>query len=541
MHLNARPIVPFSAPRCLLPLAAAVAATVASAGPVAPLFGSPLPAAVSDHVAAFDYFGTGQAWGDVNRDGCPDLYVTGGTVAGRLMLGDCAGGFTDATDATTALADRETGGASFADYDNDGDLDLYVLARDGDVLLENNGNGVFSDVSAVAGVGDPGQGQTAAWGDYDRDGDLDLYVVNWFYCGESDSPLTRDALYRNDEGRFTDISHLLATGTLERPGFAASWGDFDNDGDLDLYVVNDKTQGNALWRNDGQGCGGWCFTDVAPDNGAFRPASGMGLATGDFDNDGDLDFYYSSIAEAVLLENMLETGTWHYVERSMAAGVSPYAVSWGAVFRDFDNDGWLDIYLATINEQPATATNRLYINDRTGGFIDASAGSGASDPGPTVGVAAADYDLDGRVDLLIGNMDEDYTLLRNISGEGAADPGGWLRLRLVGGGPVDADALGTRVHLQLSDGSVLMRESRSGSSIGAGDEIALHFGLGNASVESLTVQWLDGTTQHFGEQPVNAQVDIRHPQFDDELMVDGFEAMPGSAGPSGAASHESPQ
>lgn len=526
MRSSARLIVPFLARRSAVILIASLAAPVASAGPGSPLFESPLPTPVSDHVAPVDYLGTGQAWGDVDRDGCPDLYVTGGAVAGRLMLGDCAGGFVDATDEVTALAGRETGGASFADYDNDGDLDLYVLARDGDVLLQNDGSGGFRDVSAEVGVGDPGQGQTAAWGDFDGDGDLDLYVVNWYYRWQSDSPLTRDGLYRNDAGRFTDISYLLTTDTLTRPGFAATWGDFDNDGDLDLYVVNDKTQGNALWRNDGAGCGGWCFTDVAPAIGAFRPASGMGLATGDYDNDGDLDFYYSGIAEAVLLENMLESGTWHYIERSVAAGVSPEATSWGAVFRDFDNDGWLDIYLATMDDQPASATNRLYINDRSGGFIDASAGSGASDAGRTVGVAAADYDLDGRIDLLIGNMDQSYRLLRNIHGESAPETAGnWLAVRLVGGGPVDRDALGTRVEVLTSDGAVLSRESRSGSSIGAGDEIVLHFGLGTSTVEGLTVRWLDGTIQQLGPQPPNVRLDVRHPRFD-ELMVDGFESTP---------------
>src|SRR6056297_37503 len=529
MQCSASSIVLIRRRYCIVLLVVIMSVATASPDRATPRFESPLPFAISDHVAAFEYLGTGQAWGDVDGDGCPDLYVTGGDVAGRLLIGDCAGGFVDATTAVTALAARETGGASFADYDNDGDLDLYVLARDGDVLLQNDGTGVFSDVSAAAGIDDPGQGQTAAWGDFDRDGDLDLYVVNWFYRWRSDSPLTRDGLYRNDDGRFTDISNLLTHETLLRPGFAASWGDFDNDGDLDLYVVNDKTQGNALWRNDGAGCGGWCFTDVAPANGAFRPASGMGLATGDYDNDGDLDFYYSGVAEAVLLENMLESGTWHYVERSESAGVSPDAVGWGAVFRDFDNDGWLDIYLATMNDQPDSATNRLYINNRAGGFVDASAGSGASDPGPTVGVAAADYDLDGRIDLLIGNMDQDHRLLRNIHGDGSPEPGGgWLRLELVGGGPVDTDALGTRVQLHMSDGAVLTRESRSGSSIGAGDEIALHFGLGASTVQSLTVRWLDGTIQQLGQQPSNAQVEIRHPRFD-VVLVDGFESLPGRA------------
>ncbi|MEM9558381.1 MAG: CRTAC1 family protein [Acidobacteriota bacterium] len=470
------------------------------------------------HHAAPDYFSIGQAFGDVDRDGCPDLYLTDSAGTNSLWRGACDGSFTLWPDAASELAFGTSAGASFADYDNDGWLDLYVLQRGANRLLRNDGGTAFVDVTDAAGVGDPGQGQTAAWGDFDRDGDLDLYVVNWFFDYDVDSPLNRDGLYRNEgDGSFTDVSAWLTTEVLIRPGFAASFVDYDNDGDLDLYVVNDKTQGNALWRNDGAGCAGWCFTNVSVASGAHRPAYAMGLATGDYDNDGDLDFYYSSIAEAVLLENRTAQGSPTFVERSLEAGVSPDATSWGTVFIDYDNDGWLDLYLATMNAEPWRA-NRLYRNRGDGGFDDLSDASGCNDAGPTLGVAKADWDLDGRVDLVIGNFDIGYTLYRNQDSSGHR----WLRVELEGGGPVDRDALGTRVSVRTDDGRMQLRELRSGSSLGAGDELALQFGLGAAMIDWVDVRWLDGTEQSFPAPATNQTLRLRHP-FADRFFADGFE------------------
>jgi hypothetical protein len=477
---------------------------------------------IGSHVRAVDYFGTGQAFADVNGDGCPDLYVAVGVGANTLFFGDCSGEFVPSTDPAVALATGTSSGVSFADYDNDGDPDLYVTQREGDVLLQNQGDGSFLNVSAASGVGDPGQGQTASWGDYDQDGDLDLYVVNWYYNYLQNSPLTRDGLYRNDSGVLVDVSFLLDETTLRRPGFSASWSDLDLDGDLDLYVVNDKTQGNALWRNDGPGCGGWCFHDVSVESGAFRPASGMGLAIGDYDRDGDFDLYYSGINEAVLLQNRLESGSLEFVEASTSAGVSPEAVGWGAVFVDFDNDGWEDLYLATMNSEP-DAANRLYMNRGDGAFDDVSSSSGASHTGETMGVAYADFDLDGWIDLAIGNMDEDYRLFRNMTGATSAN--NWLRVRLNGGGPVDRDALGSRIVLHTVDGAMMVRELRSGSSLGSGDEAIAHFGLGDSTVQTLCVRWLDGSITRHDAVAGNQTITLVHPRHD-EVLRDGFEVLP---------------
>ncbi|MEM6795452.1 MAG: CRTAC1 family protein [Acidobacteriota bacterium] len=476
------------------------------------------------HQIALDYLGTGQGWADLDSDGCPDLIVTSGTGGNSLWRGRCDGTFEQVLDPAVAQPQGESAGVSFADYDNDGDTDVYLLQRGQNRLLRNRGDGRFDDVTALAGVGDPGQGQSAAWGDFDFDGDLDLYVVNWFYYYEI-TPLDRDGFYRNNgDGTFTDVSSWFDRPTLERPGFAASFVDYDNDGDLDLYVVNDKTQGNPLWRNDGAGCAGWCFTEVSVATGAARPAWGMGLAIGDYDHDGDLDFYYSSISEAVLLQNQISQGSDSFIERSIEAGVSPdLTTSWGTFFFDYDNDGWLDLYLATINSgEFGGQTDRLYSNSRDGTFADVSEVSGCSDTSFTVGAAMADYNLDGWVDMVVGNYGEHFQLFENRLGANGSE-NRWLRVHVEGGGPVDRDALGTRVVVHTSDGLSHLREKRSGSSIGAGDERILHVGLGTADITGIDVRFLDGETLQLGPVTPGQVLTVRHPRWD-ELLVDDFES-----------------
>ncbi|MEL7059790.1 MAG: CRTAC1 family protein [Acidobacteriota bacterium] len=493
-------------------------------GAADPAFVGPMPELSAAHHEAFEYLAVGQAWGDVDRDGCVDLYLADGDGPNSLLRGDCSGGFTPWPDPAVTLAGHESGGAVFADVDDDGWLDLYVLQRGPNVLLRNLEGQGFEDVTATAGVGEEGQGQTAAWGDFDEDGDLDLYVVNWFYFYDENSPLNRDTLYRNNgDGTFEDVSAWFDRSTLERPGFSASWIDFDNDRDLDLYVVVDKRQGNSLWRNDGPGCGGWCFTDIGPASGAIRPASAMGLATGDYDNDGDLDVYYSSIAEAVLLESRIAQGAEMFIERSIEAGVSPNAVSWGTAFADVDNDGWLDLHLATMNDNPG-ATNRLYLNRADGTFEDVSEIGGCADAGSSFGLATADFDRDGRVDLLVGNRNEGFALYRNTT----PAAGDWLRVRvragaLQGAGTphIDRDGLGTRIVVRRDDGLTMIRELRAGSSHGAGDETVAHFGLGDAAVEDLEIHWLDGTVQTLGATAANREVVVDHPRL--ALFANGFE------------------
>ncbi|MEO1087087.1 MAG: CRTAC1 family protein, partial [Acidobacteriota bacterium] len=192
-----------------------------------------------------------------------------------------------------------------------------------------------------------------------------------------------------------------------------------------------------------------------------------------------------------------------------------------------DNDGWLDLYLATFDEDPGR-TNRLYRNNGDGTFTDASDTSGCDDSGMTMGVAAADYDGDGWVDLAIGNWGDTFKLYRNQLGDAAEGAGEWLRVRVEGGGPVDRDGLGTRVTVRTDDGASHLRDLRSGSSIGAGDEMVMHFGLGGASIIGVDVLWLDGTFQQFAPPASNQTIVVQHPRAG-EIYRDGFESGDTSA------------
>ncbi len=436
---------------------------------------------------------TGQAWGDYDRDGDLDLFVTGGLGENRLLRNRGDGTFeTVALPHHAAMPGPGKAGVTWADYDNDGWLDLYVTVLGPNVLLHNEqGRGW---VAADAGVDDAQHGRSAAWGDYDGDGWLDLYLVN----GGDD----HDRLFNGEPGgTFSDRSERVAL-RLAKPGYAATWLDYDDDGDLDLYVVNDHLTGNDLWRNDGPGPDGWQLTNVSHLTGAGLAANAMGTAVGDYDRDGDLDVFSSDIHRTNLLRNETGQGGIGFTEVAARVGVDHGSINWGAAWIDVDLDGWQDLYLATQDPQPMALTNRLYRN-LGGTFEDISDDCGCADPRFTTGVAAADYDGDGAIDLVIGNYGTGYRLLHN---ERVLDTGHhWLVVDLTGAPPINRDAIGAKVSVHTSDGQVHVAERRSGSSLGAGDMLPLHFGLGTATVDEIRVRWPNGTHTRHVEVPTDAR------------------------------------
>ncbi len=462
----------------------------------------------------------------MGQAGWVDLYLTGGLNPSTLYRNNQDGTFTISEHATdVALPDVWTGGAVWADYDNDGFKDLYVLANGANVLLHNEAGQGFRDVTETAGVGDTGKGTTAAWGDYDSDGHLDLFVVNWACIPECPRPadpvLASDRLYHNNrDGTFTDVSALLDAVKRQGSAFAASFVDFDNDGDPDIYVVNDKAEqpiGNVLWRNDGPGCDGWCWHDASSETRSKIVKHGMGLAVGDYDNDLDLDFYFSDMVEAMaLLENLGDQ--FRDASKTAGVGVGPGSVvGWGTAFFDFNNDGWLDLFLASTElirnfddqEQEGMLfpsgmegmlfpyPNPLFQNRGDGTFLDVTPTSWQQNPKPSMGIAYADYDRDGLVDFVVGNFGQGYTLYRNAGLAGADNH--WLTVRLEGRAPINFDAIHARVFVTTSDGLTRMQEVKSGSALGAGNDTALHFGLGESTVASVRVVWPDGTAVAFEE------------------------------------------
>ncbi|MCB9070051.1 MAG: VCBS repeat-containing protein [Calditrichae bacterium] len=464
------------------------------------------------------YYTTGQAWSDYDRDGWLDLYVTSTIGQNTLYRNNGNGTFSvSPLNGQVALANAKSGGAVFGDYNNDGWPDLYVLALGQNTLFRNDGGSGFTDVTTAAGVGDNGKGETAAWGDFDGDSFPDLYVSNWA-CDTCQTGFpfagNQDRLYRNNgNGTFSDISDALGIDNLTGAGFVASFLDYDNDGDLDIYLVNDKyinPIGNQLWRNDGPGRNHWQFTDVSEESGANIALFGMGLAVGDYDNDLDLDLYFSNIGPPVMLQNQTSQGNPVFTDVSIAAGVTNNAISWGTFFFDYDNDCWKDIFLAAGNTNVLSVVRCIvYANQQNGSFADVSSISGLNDPLATMGTAYADFNRDGWLDVVVGNHDNGYILYENehIAGSGNH----WISVELTGGGPVNRDAIGSRVYAYLNNGEVLMHEVKSGSSHGAGNQLAAHIGLGSFALDSLKIVWPDGLTETLTNPPVNQYLQRSYP------------------------------
>lgn len=476
------------------------------------------------------YMAMGQAWGDYDNDGWPDLFVTGNQDDNALFrnLGNGTFARSPFTD-QTAMPGVESGGAMWVDFDNDGWKDLYVLAHGPNALFHNQQGEGFRNVALTAGVADPGKGESAAWADFDQDGWLDLYVVNWSCwpdCDPIDPALAQDTLYHNQgDGTFAEVSHWMQPELLRGAGFVASFLDYDSDGDPDLYVVNDRMQnpvGNVLWRNDGPGCGGWCWEDASRAENAFLLVHGMGLAVGDYDNDLDLDMYFSDMVNPmVLLRNDAEAGFDSQSRRAgVAVGPSP-ATGWGTAFFDYNNDGWLDLYLATTEFRQETAAagpegmflpypDTLFRNEGDGTFTDVTPTNWIEQPWPALGLAHADFDRDGWVDFVVGEWRRGYALHRNQALEGRGN--GWLTLRLEGAAHVNRDAVGARVWVETDGDLNMMQEVKIGSSLGSGNDTALHFGFGPFRIPTaIRIQWPDGSLQVIDQDiPLNEELLIRY-------------------------------
>ena len=323
-------------------------------------------------------------------------------------------------------------------------------------------------------------------------------------------------LYHNEGGgRFTDVSDLLPVESRRGFTFIGAWGDYDDDGRLDLYLAKDvfgrrDLPVNALVRNDGPGCEGWCFSDISRGSGADILANAMGIAAGDYDNDGDLDLYFSntgasygSAGPPTLLANV---GRGRF-EDVRTAGVNADAWSWGTEFLDFDSDGWLDLYLG-VEYSTISGDDRLFRNRGDGSFADVTDRSGTSTGLATYGVATADYNNDGRPDLAVGDFRVGYRLFANAGVYGRDNSR--LIVRLRGAGPVNGDACGRPgaghdQRRQLPDARRAHRID-----LGAGSDTALLFGLDDSSPVRMAVQWPDGRRQSFPDVPANSIVDLTY-------------------------------
>ena len=434
-------------------------------------------------------------------------------------------------------------GVAVADYDNDGFDDLYVTCFGPNRLYRNRGNGTFEDVTEKARVGDPRFSTGAAWGDYNRDGYLDLFVSNYVdfkledlpqfgkgklcqyrgvpvQCGPRGLPGSGDALYRNNGyGTFTDVSKAAK---VDDPsgyyGLGVMWTDFDDDGWLDILVANDATP-NYAYRNNHDGT----FTEMglmlgfAVNENGIEQGS-MGMSIGDYDRDGRLDIVVTNFSDDYnTIYHKNPDGTFTDVSRTTktADASIPY-VGWGTKFFDYDNDGWLDLFIVNGHVYPQIEgaypggmyrqRKLVYRNLRDGTFMEIAQALGAAlmEPRASRGAAFGDYDDDGDIDVIVNDLDGPPMLLRN---EGGSRAGHWISLKLVGT-QSNRNAVGAKVWLKAG-GLTQVDEVRSGDSYISHSDWRLHFGLGStAQVAEVIIRWPNGTTEKLTNLPIDRVVTV---------------------------------
>ena len=472
----------------------------------------------------------GLALFDYDGDGYVDVYFLNGaplrgTQVDRLprnALYRNEGGFRFA-DVTDKAGVGDTGfglGVAAADYDNDGDQDLYVNNYGPNVLYRNNGDGTFTDVTEEAGVANGHKvGAGVCFLDVDADGDLDLYAANYVdftyenhlprtvdgyptYGSPMDYPPVPDTLFRNNgDGTFTDVSIESGVGEHAGTGMGMVSADYDNDGDTDVFVVNDVA-GNFFFENDGTGK----FQEVGVISGLAFNVNGqqlgsMGVDCADYDNDGWLDFFMTDYSgELPVLYKNLGHGLLEDVTLTTGAGAGSLPhVNWGTGFVDFDNDGDRDLFVACGHLQanvelfePASAylvRNILLMNTGDGKFVDVSdrCGSGLSVKLSSRGAAFDDLDNDGDLDAVILNSRRRPTILRNDS----PNDHHWLQIRLRGL-TRNRDGVGAHVKV-VAGGLALVDEVHSGRGYQSHYGMRLHFGLGPRDrVDRVEVRWIGG-------------------------------------------------
>jgi hypothetical protein len=492
-----------------------------------------------------DTVGSGVALLDYDNDGWLDIYLVNGSTydaqAGTRAVPQAAlfhnnhdGTFSNVAGKAGVTNDRWGFGVAVGDYDNDGWPDLYVTNFGENRLYHNNHDGTFTDVAARAQVQVGTWSTGATFGDYDGDGKLDLFVPGYvkfdlshppqpgtqsasFYtcqfreivvsCGPRGLEGERDHLFHNNgDGTFTDVSSEAGVDDPHHYyGFTGLFADVNNDGKPDLLVTNDSTP-SYLYINDGHGkfvdtsdASGFAF------NGEGREIAGMGLAAGDYLNNGRLDLAVTNFSDdyKVLYRN---DGKGQFTDVSSQAGIADESIpflGWGTGFIDYDNDGWMDLFMVNGHIYPAVDAQKwgtsyqqrplLFHNLRghTFALVPTVEGSGLAIVTSARGAAFGDLFNDGKIDVVINNLDGIPSLLRNVNG----DHNAWLELKLIGGPKSPRDAVGTTV-LLTAGGMTRRQDVLSGGSYMSSNDPRVHFGLGDVrTIDGVEIRWPSGAVE----------------------------------------------
>lgn len=495
--------------------------------------------------------GAGVAFIDYDNDGWMDLFVLNGTrlegdlpgITNRLYKNNRDGTFTNVTAKAGLIRAGWASGVTVADYDNDGLDDLFVTYYGHNVLYHNNGNGTFSDVTRRAGLWQDAvrYGSGCTWVDYDRDGHLDLFVANYLSttldklpkpgqnpdctwkgvavnCGPRGLPPGFVQLFHNNgDGTFTEVSKqsgvAAVSGSYPMTCVAA---DYDNDGWPDIYVACDSTP-SWLFRNQHDGT----FREEGLERGVALSEdgleqAGMGAAVGDIDLDGNLDIFKTNFADDTnVLYHNDGKGNFDDITIHSGLGVETRYVGWGAGIVDLDNDGFPDLFVATGSVYPEVEkkvpayqfrTPRLVFRNLGDGRFEElieEAGPGVAEVHASRGCAFGDFDNDGDIDVLVWNMNEPPSLLRNdLSGGGH-----WLKISLVGV-HCNRSAIGTRVTARYGNRQQSQEVSAQSSFYSVNDR-RLHFGLGTETVAHLSIRWTNGNVETIPNVAADQLVTIR--------------------------------
>lgn len=487
---------------------------------------------------------------DFDNDGNQDIYFvnslnvdlakSGGKTRSALYRNNGDGTFTDVTD-KSGLGDVGWGmGAAVGDYNNDGYDDIYVTCLGSNHLYRNNGNGTFTDVTQAAGVDDQRWSAGAAFFDYDNDGRLDLVVVNYVeydlnhlpefgkdktcqykgvavQCGPRGMRGSGDSLFHNNgDGTFSDVSKKAGVSDPNGYfGMGVICSDFDDDGWVDIYVANDSTP-NFLYRNNGDGT----FKEIGFLSGTALSQDGaeqgsMGVTVGDYDHDGRFDIFVTNFVDDynTLYHNDGRNSFTDVSYKANLATVSMPFVGWGTKFFDYDNDGWVDLFIANGHVYPQLQNYHqrklMHRNNRNGTFTEIGAQFGAPFMQERAGrgVAFADLDNDGDIDLVVNDLDGPPQMLRNEGG----NANNFVMIKAIG---VKSNRNGIGAKVKVVSGDLTqMEEVHSGGSYISQNDLRLHFGLEKrAKMDLIEVRWPSGTVDRITGVSANRLLTIREGQ-----------------------------